>query len=46
MFELIKLRRQDKEDKGGLERTGIPAKRSKSGEIVADRPDVDTGPTP
>ena len=43
MLELIKLRRQDKEDKRALERVGIPAKRSKSGAIVADRPDVDTG---
>lgn len=43
MLELIKLRRQDKEDKMALERAGIPAKRSKSGVIVADRPDVDAG---
>ena len=43
MLELIKLRRQDKEDKRVLERAGIPAKRAKSGAITADRPDVDTG---
>lgn len=43
MLELIKLRRQDKEDKKALERVGIPAKRAKSGAIVADHPDVDTG---
>jgi len=43
MLELIKLRRQDREDKKALERVGITAKRSKSGAIVADRPDVDTG---
>jgi hypothetical protein len=44
MLQLIKLRRQDREDKKALERVGIPAKRSKSGAIVADHPDVDTGP--
>ena len=46
MLELIKLRRQDKEDKRVLERAGIPAKRGKSGAIVAGHPDVvDTGPS-
>jgi len=43
MLELIKLRRQDREDKKALERAGIPAKRGKTGAVVADRPDVDTG---
>lgn len=43
MLELIKLRRQDREDKKVLERAGIPAKRSKSGAIIADNPDVDAG---
>ena len=44
MLELIKLRRQDREDKKALERAGIPAKRSKSGAVVASHPDVvDTG---
>jgi len=43
MLELIKLRRQDREDKKVLERAGIPAKRGKTGAIVADRLDVDTG---
>lgn len=45
MLRLIQLRRQDKEDKKALERSGIPAKRSKSGAIVADGPDIDTGPS-
>lgn len=44
MLQLIQLRRQDKEDKKALERAGIPAKRAKSGAIVADGPDIDTGP--
>ncbi|KAF9787315.1 hypothetical protein BJ322DRAFT_716365 [Thelephora terrestris] len=43
MLQLIKFRRQDKEDKKALERVGIPAKRSKSGAIVADRPEVEAG---
>ena len=43
MLQLIKLRRQDREDKKALERAGIPAKRTKSGAVVADHPDVDTG---
>lgn len=45
MLQLIKLRRQDREDKKVLERAGIPAKRSKSGAIVPDGPDIDTGPS-
>lgn len=44
MLQLIKLRRQDKEDKRALDRAGIPAKRSKSGAVIADRVDVETGP--
>jgi len=43
MLRLIQLRRQDKEDKKVLDRAGIPAKRSNSGAIVADRLDADTG---
>ena len=44
MLELIKLRRQDKEDKKALERVGISSKRIKSGAIVANHPDVNAGP--